>query len=145
MAAAADKVMEYVEKALAKDPGVSNQVLYEGARKIDKSIGKLSIRQFHAKYPLQVKRRKGPTGKGKGKGKPRKTTTRKKRASARSSRTSRSRSRPAPASGAGAEGIRKVLFEFARDLSAADTQLGTIEVMSNLDRYTADILKATRS
>jgi len=59
MASAADKVMQFVEKQLARDPKVSNATLFAGAKKIDRAIGKLSIRQFHAKYPLQVKRRKG--------------------------------------------------------------------------------------
>ena len=140
MAAAADKVMQYVEKALSKDPGVSSKVLFEGARKIDKAIEKLSIRQFHAKYPLQVKRRKGSKGGSK------KATRPKTRAGGgRSSAPSRSRSRREAAPVGGAEEVRKVLLRFARELSAADSQLGTIEVMSNLDRYTADILKATRS
>lgn len=137
--AATDKVMQYVERALAKDPSTPNRVLFEGAQKIDKAIGKLSIRQFHAKYPLQIKRRKG--------GSPGRKKARASRPVSRASKTRTSRSR-AGARGAQANGVdevRKVLIRFARDLSAADTQLGTIEVMSNLDRYTTDIIKATRA
>jgi len=137
--AATDKVMQYVERALSKDPGTPNKVLFEGAQKIDKAIGKLSIRQFHAKYPLQIKRRKGGSAgrKKAGAGRP--------AARAAKTRTPRSRAAARGAQATGADEVRKVLLRFARDLSAAETQLGTIEVMSNLDRYTTDILKATRA
>lgn len=137
--AATDKVMQYVERALAKDPGTSNKVLFEGAKKIDKAIGALSIRQFHAKYPLQVKRRKGQPARR------RKAKATRPAARGKKARAPRARSGARAATPGGADEVRKVLLRFARDLSAADTQLGTIEVMSNLDRYTADILKATRA
>ena len=117
---ASDKVMTFVETQLSRDPNVSNATLYEGAKKLDRSIGKLSIRQFHAKYPLQVKRRKGGS----------------KRRAPKKGRTPRR-----TASGSNADAVRKILFQFARDLSAAETQLGTVEVLSKVDGYTADILK----
>ena len=59
-----EHVMKFIEKELARDPGVSNATLFEGAKLIDKAIGKLNPRQFHAKYPLQVKRRLGGAGSG---------------------------------------------------------------------------------
>ena len=121
---ASDKVMKYVEGQLSKDPKVSNATLYEGAKKLDRAIGKLSIRQFHAKYPLQVKRRKGRSRRRKATV-PRKPATRGRRSGA----------------GGNADAVRKILFQFARDLSAADSQLGTVEVLSKVDGYTSDILK----
>ena len=59
-----EHVMKFIEKELARDPGVSNATLFEGAKLIDKAIGKLNPRQFHAKYPLQVKRRLSGAGSG---------------------------------------------------------------------------------
>ena len=48
-------VMEFVERTLEVDPDVSNADLFAGAREIDPFVAELSARQFHAKYPLQVK------------------------------------------------------------------------------------------
>ncbi len=59
-----EHVMKFIEKELARDPGVSNATLFEGAKLIDKAIADLNPRQFHAKYPLQVKRRLGGAGSG---------------------------------------------------------------------------------
>jgi len=143
MASATDKVMEYVERELAKNPDVSNDTLLEGAKKIDKSVTQLTPRQFHAKYPLQVKRRSG---------KPRAKSAKKKSSPKASRRTAASRSRratkrksAAPASSAGEDRVRSVMMKFAKDLSSADSQVETIEVLSNMDRYVSDIMKAART
>jgi hypothetical protein len=53
--------MTMVERALAKNPGISVGDLFEKAKKMDPRVATLSRRQFHARYPLQVKRRKGGT------------------------------------------------------------------------------------
>ncbi len=37
------------------------------------------------------------------------------------------------------------MMRFAKDLAGADTQTQTIEVLANMDRYVADIMKATRT
>ena len=60
MATVDDKVMSAVEAALKKDPDVSVDELFAMAKGISPSVGKLSKRQFHAQYPLQVKRRMKP-------------------------------------------------------------------------------------
>jgi len=126
---ALDKVMTYVEKQLAKDPKVSNATLYEAAKKIDKGVGKLSIRQFHAKYPLQVKRKK-KGGRKRAPG----AVRRKRVPSGRKVRDTGS-----------TEAVRKIMLQFARELSVAESQVETIEVLSKLDRYILDILKAARA
>jgi hypothetical protein len=54
--AANERVMEMVRKELQKNPAISSQDLFEKAKKLDSSMNGLSIRQFHASYPLQVKR-----------------------------------------------------------------------------------------
>ena len=132
-----DKVMAYVERELAKDPGVSNETLFEGAKKINRAVAKLSPRQFHAKYPLQVKRR------AKNAAKSSKRAPRKGRA--RRSSSTRRKSAAVVSDTAGADDVRRVLMTFAKDLTGANSQVETIEVLSNLDRYVADILKAAKS
>lgn len=126
MPATKDKVMEMVEKALKKNPDVSNDELFEKAAEIDSSIKKLTLRQFHARYPLQVKRRMGA---GKKKKKKKKKA---KRAGA--------------GAGAGGDGkarqaLRDVLLEFAKEVAAAD-KAGMIDVLGKVDAYVDDALKA---
>ena len=58
MAKTDDKVMAVVEKELEKDPDASVQDLYDKAKSVKSAIGKLTLRQFNARYPLQVKRKK---------------------------------------------------------------------------------------
>jgi hypothetical protein len=53
-----EKVLAAVEAALKKNPDASNAELFVLAKGVSRSIGKLSKRQFHAQYPLQVKRLK---------------------------------------------------------------------------------------
>jgi hypothetical protein len=120
--------MTYVESQLAKDPKVSNVTLYEGAKKISRGIGKLSIRQFHAKYPLQVKRRRN----------------RGRKRAPRTARRKRAVRPPAARTNGSAEAVRKIMLQFARELSVAESQVQTIEVLSKMDRYVVDILKAAR-
>jgi hypothetical protein len=50
------RIMDMVRKEIAKNPSISSQALFDKAKKADKQIGDLSVRQFHARYPLQVKR-----------------------------------------------------------------------------------------
>ena len=50
------RIMDMVRREIVKNPSISSEQLYEMAKKSDSSIGGLSVRQFHARYPLQVKR-----------------------------------------------------------------------------------------
>ncbi|HUF69844.1 MAG TPA: hypothetical protein VMM79_14465 [Longimicrobiales bacterium] len=56
MAKTSDRVMDMVRREVAKNPDVKSGELYEKAKKLDRSMSSLSLRQFHARYPLQVKR-----------------------------------------------------------------------------------------
>lgn len=51
------EVMRVVEQALESDEEISTEELYERARKVNPSVKNLTLRQFNARYPLQVKRR----------------------------------------------------------------------------------------
>ncbi len=67
MAEIDDKVMAFVEETLKKSPKIKLADLFEKAKEVSASIGKLSKRQFNARYPLQVKRRKSQSARPKGK------------------------------------------------------------------------------
>ena len=82
MAETDPKILAMVERALKKNPKISNADLRERATKISKAVGAMSARQFHAKYPLQVKRKLGQAERGSRPASP-KTVTRKKRKTTR--------------------------------------------------------------
>lgn len=50
------RILEMVRKELEKDRAAKTEDLFAKAQKIDPAVSKLTIRQFHAKYPLQIKR-----------------------------------------------------------------------------------------
>jgi len=58
------RVMDMVRRELEKNRSVPNEDLFAKAKKIDPSLSRLDIRQFHAKYPLQVKRALGGERRG---------------------------------------------------------------------------------
>lgn len=139
-------VLEYVTRTLKENPGVKNAELFAGACEIDASVAELSARQFHAKYPLQVKRRLAAA------------------AAEAPAAVAPSVAEPAPAAapppppppppppaeapsvGDGdAAAIRGLLISLARELANAGTQAETIEVMARLDGYVDDIMQAARS
>lgn len=119
MATTEDKVMKMVEKELRQNPDVSNEELFKKAKDVDSSVEDLSLRQFHAKYPLQVKRRLAPK-------RPRSATRRRRR----------SRKKDVDR-----EAIRQSLLRFAKDVSAAEGKAETIDVLSNVDRYVEELVE----
>lgn len=161
MAETNPKVMAMIEAELAKDPSISNDELLAKAKKIDRSVGNLSARQFNARYPLQVKRRKdGPKP-----AKTKKRTTKKKAAAgakkaagARKTRAASSRkagrkkaasgakrgrgTAAAPASGGDREAVRKILLDYAKKVSAADSMTDMVDLVMDVDRYVDRVMKA---
>ena len=132
MAEANPKVMEMVETELKKNADISNKELLEKARSIDKSIDKLTARQFNATYPLQVKRGMKPARKRGGK----------RRKNARGATGRARRGAAASAGGSGSrEQVRKVLVELARDVAQGDRG-ALVEVAAGIDRYVDRVLKA---
>ena len=57
MVATDTEVMGWVEKQLQDNPEVTVDELFEGAKILRADVAELNKRQFHARYPLQVKRR----------------------------------------------------------------------------------------
>lgn len=162
MAETNPKVMAMIEAELAKDPSISNDELLAKAQKIDRSVGGLSARQFNARYPLQVKRRKdGPkparkkpagrarkkaskAGKATGTGKAARAGSSRKprRKKAASGATRRPRTTAAPASGGDREAVRKILLDYAKKVSAADSMTDMVDLVMDVDRYVDRVMKA---
>lgn len=124
MAETNEKVMDMVRQTIMKTPDIGTNELYKKAQKVDSSIGELTLRQFHARYPLQVKRKMA----------------------AASGKTRRRKSRRRSRRGAEVDraAIREGLVGFAREVSAAG-DAGTAEVidaMQSVDQYVEKIVKA---
>lgn len=126
MAKTIESVMKMVESELKKNASVSNGTLYEKAQKLDASIGDLTLRQFHARYPLQVKRRMAAARGGR------------KRAKARR----RGAKKTAGAADAGRQAVREVLLRLARDVSAAEGKAAMIDLVTGLDKYVDQVMRA---
>lgn len=132
MADVNDRVMDMVRKELKKNPDAENQELYEKAKKVDGSVDDLSLRQFHARYPLQVKRQLAQKKGGKKGGRKRK-----------SRKKSRSGGRGGgSASGADRDAIRGTLLQFAKDVSSAEGKAEMIDLLTSVDDYVDDVVKA---
>ena len=153
MAETDPKIMALVEAALGKNPDASVEELYSMAKKSSRAVGRMNMRQFHARYPLQVKRRKGGAAK---KAKPRKSAARATsrgtavRAVSRGKKTVRrgrppgSRNRPKASNGAGKEAVRAAFLSFAADLTAAEGRQDEYRVIADIDRYVDAAMKAAR-
>ena len=127
MAKVDDKVMRLVERALKKNPQATSKELYKEAKGLSRSVSQLSVRQFHAKYALQVKRKLRPK-------KARRSAPRKPRPAA---------PKAAPLQ-VNREAIRKTLITFAKDISAAEGKSETIAVLGKLDNYIDEIIRAIK-
>lgn len=118
------KVMTLVEKELEKDPGASVTDLYEKAQAAHPSVGKLTHRQFNARYPLQVKRKKSQ-----------------KSGKRRSRRRSRKTTKKDTVDGAQREKIRAAFLDFASDLAAAQERSDLVNVVAGVDKYVDRVVK----
>lgn len=134
-----DRIMEMVRKELEKDPGIENKELYAKASDIDESVEDLTLRQFHARYPLQVKRQMAQDSGG-AKKKKKKKKSKKKGGTSR--KTATSGGRGGGSGGVDRERIRSTLLRFARDVSAAEGKAEMIDLLSSVDDYVDDIAGA---
>jgi hypothetical protein len=121
-----ERVMKMVEQALARNPDAPGDELYERAKKMNGGIARMSRRQFHARYPLQVKRRLGGRRRRKAGGKQVVAVA------ARGGRGNGNR-----------EAVRQVFLRFAQDVaSASETPGGLVKVILSVDRYVDEALKS---
>ncbi|MGD8318934.1 MAG: hypothetical protein PVJ02_00720 [Gemmatimonadota bacterium] len=129
MANVDEKVLAAVEAALKKDPAASVDELFEMARGINSDVGKLTKRQFHARYPLQIKRKMNPP--------------KRRKASRRKAGSQRGKS--ASANGSVREAVRQSFLKFASDLAGAEERKDVVKVVAGVDRYVDEVLKATHA
>src|SRR5690554_288512 len=57
MTSANPAILAFVEQELSKDPELTSTELQEKTREIDAGVAKLTGRQFHAQYALQIRRK----------------------------------------------------------------------------------------
>lgn len=148
------KVMDMVEKALEKDPGVGSSDLFERVKKKHPGVADLSVRQFHARYPLQVKRRKAAAGSGSAKKTGGRRPAAKKRAAAesapRAARKTRGRNKAAPAAApvggrTSRDAVRAIILDFATELASADAKADVVKVLAGADQYVDQVISALDS
>ncbi len=120
------KVLGAVEAALQKNPQATVDELFAVALGVNKAVASLSKRQFHARYPLQVKRKLSP---------PRPRRPRKAKPGAKRGRK--------PADGSVRDAVRASFLKFASDLAAADARKDLVRVVAGVDRYVDEVLKTT--
>jgi|SRR5690606_34095982 len=142
MAETHEKIMKMVEDEIRKNPDVTTDELMQKAAAIDESIAALEKRVFHARYPLQVRRRLAPP-------RERKPAARAARRTG-AAKPARSRRRPAAAQApepagttADRSAIRSVLLDFARAVAAAEGKADVVDVIGGVDRYVDRVIKAT--
>ena len=128
-------VMEYVERMLEANPGITNADLFAGAREIDPSVGQLTGRQFHARYPLQVKARLARAAAPEAKMPPEPEVPTAEETAAADAR---------PVETGDPVAVRRLLLDLAKELASAESKAEVIEVMARLDEYVAEIMKAAR-
>ena len=128
-----EKVMTFVEVTLKKNPEIEREELFQRTKKVIPSAGKLSKRQFNARYPLQVKRRRALAARG-AQGK---KTGRKKKAHSRETLPKK----PSIPWAAPRDKVRQVLLQFATDIAAAEERKDLVKVLAGVDYYVDEVLK----
>lgn len=155
MADASARILDMVRRELEKNRDVPTEDLFQKAVRIDSSISKLSPRQFHAKYPLQIKRAMKRGGRRQKSaaapvGRPRSTGGRKgARKGARRGRPPKTdraatSSVPAPANGGGRDEVRGLLMRFAKVVVAADGKAAMVDVLSEIDGWVDRMVAAAK-
>jgi hypothetical protein len=120
------KVMDFVQQELAKDPGIPTVELFERAKKVDTGVAKLTLRQFNARFPLQVKRKNSMESAG----------------GSRRRRGAGVRSRSRKAGEQRREAVREIFLRFAGDVSGAEEPRELIRVITEIDVYVDQAIKA---
>lgn len=137
-----EKVMAMVEKELQKKPDISVDELQEKATSINKDVASLTARQFHARYPLQIKRRKAIRASEA----PGKKAKKKPAAKKRKGRTTKRKAGRAAAASAGSDvnrdAVRDSFLQFASELAAAEARKDLVKVLAGVDKYVDRVVKA---
>ena len=147
--------MSWVEGQLKDNPDVSVDELLEGAVKLNAGIAELTKRQFHARYPLQVKRAARRAADAAAGIKPRRRPRRAPAAPAPEPEPVAAAPEPEPAPAPEPEpaaaapapaaeaapveidrgAVRTMLFDFAADITAAEGTSEVVKVLAAMDDY----------
>lgn len=128
--------MDMVRQEVARDPGVALDVLFDRAKEIDPAVAELTTRQFHARYPLQVKRdRAREEG-------PARTAAKRTRSKRSGGAPVRTPPRKAAADrGFDRDAVRNLFLEFASDFAEAESRQEIVRVLSGIDGYVDRVQK----
>jgi len=139
-----DRVLALVRREMSKNAGLTSSELFEKAKSISPAMRRLTIQQFHGRYPLRVSRelaKAGGGGKRGGKRSRRVKAARRRTAPAVKAPAARAAAPAvkAPAARAAApaasdESIRKVLLELAQAVASSDAA-NLVMVVGQIDRY----------
>lgn len=133
-----EKVMAFVEQTLAKNPSIAVAELFEKAKEVSDSIRGLSLTQFHARYPLQVKRRKAQAKRGSSRRK-REPAARPPRQEARKPPKERKKEKEVVATSPREE-LRQIFLRFAVELAEAEDTADLVKVLVAVDRYVDEVM-----
>lgn len=126
MANSDEKVLAAVTDALQKKPHATVDELFDLAKGVSRSVADLTKRQFHARYPLQVKRKLAPPRKRK----------------SRPAKDAQARGRKKPSAAPAREAVRGAFLRFAQELAAAEARKDVVKVVAGVDRYVDEVLEA---
>lgn len=124
MAKVDEKIMKLVEDEMEKKPDVAVTELFEKAKAASPEMKKLTLRQFNARFPLQVKRRKNRAAGGGAR-----------RGGGR--RKARGRGRQE----ADREAVRSAFLSFAMAITAAEDKKDLVKVLAGVDKYVDDAVR----
>jgi flagellar motor protein MotB len=127
--------MQLVEDELKIDFDMSSSDLFEKAKAVFPAVDKLTIRQFHARYPLQIKRRIAMEGTGAGK----------KSSGGKKSATARAGGRKAAAKKAPAKAAKKAPAKAAKKATSKAAKKATKKAATKRAATKKAATKRTRS
>jgi hypothetical protein len=151
MAERNQKIYERVVQELEKNPGLGSRELYGIALNADKSIGRDTLQQFHARYFLPALREHRLAG-GAAKPARRPRRQRKQSAAAEQPKAEPSETTPKrrfrrlrgePASNR--DQIRALLLQFAQELTDAESRSSLVQALARVDSYVDRIATASGS
>jgi hypothetical protein len=136
MAGTKERVQSMVEFELRADRHASTAALQAKAAKIDKSFGRLTPRQFHARFAIPVKRRLGKSA-----------------SQARTRQSVPARKQPGVSpwqrvgnetNAAARDDVRRILLRFAGEVASAETKADVVDVLRLLDQWANELTAAVR-
>ncbi len=161
MAKVDDRVMKMVAEELSKSPKASSSDLFQKVKSVIPTIEELTLRQFHARYPLQVKRRAKQEKAAASKARKPTTARVKKVAAPRTRRAAAPKTAPAPkaprprrvaarragapVAGVDRDAIRQAFIRFGSEVAAAKEPQDVFKLMTQVDRYVDQVIKAASS